>query len=101
MISITDLRRDIDVVKERLRKNRFTWVFRNQKPFFAVVRPDWFRRLRENQERLEDKREELLRRRRRAAKSFAKIREKAGNWDATGTVIRMRDEEARRWKKEL
>ena len=98
MISITDLRRDIDVVKKRLERNRFTWVFRNQKPFFAVVRPDWFRELRRNRKDLAE--EEKRRRRRNAYDSIMRIREEADNWNATEVVIKMREEEARKWKKE-
>jgi len=97
IISITDLRRDIDVVKERLERSRFTWVFRNQKPFFAVVRPDWFRELRRNRKNLAE--EEKRRRRRNAYDSIMRIRKKAGNWNATEVVIKMRDEEANKWKK--
>lgn len=100
IISITDLRRDIDVLKRRLKKNRYTWVFRNQKPFFAVVRPDEFWELRKSRDSVKEMEDEKRKRRHEAVKFFAKVRQEAGNWNATETVIRMRDEEARQWKKE-
>lgn len=99
IISITDLRRDIDILTKSLDKNRYTYVLKNQDPLFVAVEPALFEDLRETQEYTKGMKEYRKQKIGEAVKSFKEIREKMGSWPATETVIRLRDKEYERWKK--
>lgn len=96
IISITDLREDIDSLNKCLTKYPYAAVFKNRFPLFIAVRPQWFREAilaeKETSQR-------SLSKRRKAASYFNKVARQAGDWQATKTVIKMREERKQKWTK--
>lgn len=90
IISITQLRRDIDVLEKVLAQEDEAWVMRNQSVLFVAVAPEKYRKLRDNG------------RIKRAITIINKIREdskKAKRPSVSGFVVKMRDQRVKKWKK--
>jgi len=88
VISISDLREDIDSLTRRLVKYPFTIIFKNGAPFFVAVEPAWFKK--EVLGKKETKKQALSKRQKTAA-YFNKIARRAGDWQAAKVVIEMRE----------
>jgi hypothetical protein len=98
IISITELRRDIDTLTKKLDRIRYTYVLKNQEPLFVAVEPALFEDLQETQKYAKEREKYRKQKIGEAMKSFKEVREKMGDWPATETVIKLRDEEYERWK---
>jgi len=94
VISISDLREDIDSLTRRLVKYPFTIIFKNGAPFFVAVEPAWFKK--EVLGKKETKKQALSKRQKTAA-YFNKIARRAGDWQAAKVVIEMREQEKKKW----
>lgn len=96
IISITDLREDIDTLMERLTKYPYTFIFKNRNPFFIAVEPNWFKEKILTKKTREKK---ALTKRQKAATYFDRVAKEAGNWEATKLVVEMREQEKQKWTK--
>lgn len=96
IISITDLREDINALTSRLAQYPYTFIFKNRNPFFIAVEPTWFKEKILTKKTREKK---TLIKRQKAATYFDKVAKKVGNWEATKLVIEMREQEKRKWTK--
>lgn len=96
IISITDLREDIDSLRQRLAKYPYTVIFKNRSPFFIAVEPEWFQK-----EVLNQKKTKGLgsKNRQKAVRYFDKVARETGDWQAAKVVIKMREQEKEKWKK--
>lgn len=93
IISITDLRQDIDSLTKRLAKYPFTVIFKNKDPLFIAVKPSWFKKKVLGKEKTGP----VLAQRQKAAAYFRRVAQGVGNWQATKVVIQMREKEKKQW----
>ncbi|MBI2641787.1 hypothetical protein HYW87_04330 [Candidatus Roizmanbacteria bacterium] len=92
IVSITQVRRDIDVLNRILEKEDEAVVMKNQKVMFIAVKPDKYNQMKSTtrKERIEG-----------ALKFMAESRKKykfSGNY-VSDYIVKMREERAKKWKK--
>lgn len=95
IISITQLRRDIDALEKVLTREEEAVVMRNQNVLFVAVTPDKYQKLKTgniHQDRITEAIETIKRLRETAGKKRKGI-------TTTEFIIKMRDERVNRWKK--
>lgn len=92
ILSITQLRRDIDILNKILEKEKEAIVMKNQKVLFMVVDPDKYKRLKEQKEDNDFN---------QALDIMATLRSKYKSKRslASSYVIKMRDERRKKWTK--
>ncbi|OGK24579.1 hypothetical protein A3D76_00435 [Candidatus Roizmanbacteria bacterium RIFCSPHIGHO2_02_FULL_37_9b] len=92
IISITQLRRDIDVLNRILEQENEALIMKNQKIIYVIRKPDI------SAQDKKTKREETIE---KAMKIMASLRSKHKSNKEVGSeyVIKMRDERANKWKK--
>ncbi|OGK25504.1 hypothetical protein A3A46_02770 [Candidatus Roizmanbacteria bacterium RIFCSPLOWO2_01_FULL_37_13] len=92
IVSITQVRRDIDVLNRILEKEQEAVVMKNQKILFIAVKPDKYNQMKSTtrKERIES-----------ALKFMDASRKKykfSGNY-VSDYIVKMRDERVKKWKK--
>lgn len=89
-LSITQLRRDIDILKRILEKEKEAIVLKNQKVLFMVVDPEKYKQLKNKKE------EDSFN---RALNTMARLRSqyKSKKNSASSYIIKMRDERRKKW----
>jgi DNA repair exonuclease SbcCD nuclease subunit len=92
ILSITQLRQDIDILNKILRKEKEAIVMKNQKVLFMVVDPEKYKQLKEKKEK--DSFEEALR-----IMEELRSKYKSKNNAVSSYVIKMRDERRKKWIK--
>lgn len=91
IISITQLRKDIDALNKILAEQDEAWVVKNQNVLFVAVKPEKYQQMKEKKtERIKQ-----------AIKLIESIRakHKSDKELASDYVIKMRDERIAKWKK--
>jgi len=94
MISISQLRRDINVLEQALASEEEALVMRNQSLLFVALTPEKYKRLQNIQERKPGIEEAVL--------AIGRIRNQFGQAKKTlvsDYISRMREERIKRWKK--
>ena len=94
IISITDLRRDVDILEKVLAQEKEAWVLRNQNLLFVAIAPEKYQELKKSEE--DNKGMEA------AIATIDNIREKFGKAKkrkVSDYVSEMRDEAVKRWKR--
>lgn len=91
IISITQLRKDIDALNKILAEEDETWVVKNQDVLFVTIKPEKYQQMKE------EKTERIS----QAIKLIESIRaqHKSDRELALNYVIKMRDERIAKWKK--
>lgn len=92
-ISITQIRQDIDVLKQALKQQGIAWVTRNQDIMFIAIDPKEYKELVEKKSYYEIN---------DAVDKINEIQAKYGNKESrnsTEVISEMREERAKRWKK--
>ncbi len=91
ILSITQLRRDIDALNRILEKEKEAIVMKNQKVLFVVVSPNRYQYLKKTREERIDE----------ALKVMSRLRSKykAPGDSVSDYVIKTRDERIKKWKK--
>ena len=92
ILSITQLRQDIDILNRILEKEKEAIVMKNQKVLFMVVDPEKYKQLKENKEK--DSFEEALR-----IMEELRSKYKSKNNAVSSYVIKMRDKRRKKWIK--
>lgn len=92
ILSITQLRRDIDVLKKILEREKEAIVVKNQKVLFMVVDPEKYKKL------IEKKDDNAIT---NSLSIIKKLREKKSlkRNSLSSYVIKMREERIKKWKK--
>ena len=93
IISITQLRRDMDALEKVLALESEAWVMRNQSLLFVAIAPDKYKEVMATRKGLSFDQAAGA-----AAELRAKYKHKKGS-PASDYVSRMRDERIKRWKK--
>ncbi|MGB9707079.1 MAG: hypothetical protein ACPLXP_03345 [Microgenomates group bacterium] len=94
IISITQLRRDIDALEEILVKNEEAWIMRNQDLLFVALAPERYRRLQSGE--VEENKIDA------AVAAIKDIRNKFGRAKKTSIsdyVSLMREERIKKWRR--
>lgn len=96
IISITDLRRDVDSLRKVLDREEVAWVMRNQDVMFVAMRPEKYDSL--NEKRQESKMSKM----KEALAGLDEIRNKLKmpkGKTLSSYIIKMRDDQAKEWKR--
>ena len=99
IISITDLRRDVDSLQKVLDREEVAWVMRNQDVMFVAMKPEKYESL--NEKNKEDKMQPKMSMA-EAIKKIDEIRERhivPKGKSVSSYVIKMRDERIKKWLK--
>jgi len=94
IISITQLRRDIDVLEEVLAQNEEAWIMRNQDLLFVALTPERYRRLRFGRPE-ESKVKAAITAIQRIRSKFSQTKKPV----VSNYVSLMREERIRKWRK--
>lgn len=92
ILSITQLRRDVDVLKKILEKEKEAIVVKNQKVLFMVVDPEKYKKLIEKKEDNDITNSLSIIKKLREKKSLKRN-------SLSSYVIKMREERIKKWKK--
>lgn len=93
MISITQLRRNIDVLEEVLTSEREAWVMRHQSVFFVALKPERFQQLQAPKTPFFSI-DQAIRKITQIRNEFGKKKKSTSDY-----VIKMRDERVGKWRK--
>ncbi len=92
VVSITDLRRDIDTLEDVLKSEEEAWVTRNQKVMFVALKPEKYKRMVGKNAKISQ-----------AVSMVSEVREKYGKdkeVSVSDYVVEMREERKKKWEKE-
>ena len=92
IISITQVRRDIDVLNRILEKEKEAVVMKNQKIMFIAVKPEKYNQIKEST------RKERIGKAMKVMESLRSKYKFSGNY-VSDYIIKMRDERVKKWKK--
>ncbi len=91
VVSITDLRRDIDALEDVLKTEEEAWVTRNQKVMFVALKPEKYKRMVGKKAKKDQ-----------AVSMVSEVRDKYGKdkkVSVSDYVVEMREERKRKWEK--